>query len=96
MLQHLDQGPAGRVDGRRLATVTVRHRGEGRVKRPALGRVLLQQDGRAERPGLPEKRSQGGAYLLRAKRLVLEEGQLPAVERLCEHRVGVCAAELSE
>src|SRR5262249_33535773 len=59
---------------------------------PGLG----EQDGGAQSPGLAEKRAGGRPQPLRAKRLVLEQGELPAVERLGERRVAVRLAERGE
>src|SRR5262245_6379320 len=72
--------------GRFLATGK---EGEIAVKRLAARRIGLEKHGAAQRPGLAEQRRKGAAQLLRAERLVLEEGKLPAVERLGEIRVGI-------
>ncbi len=59
-----------------------------------LARALAEEQRRAQRRrpqpvGAAEQRGQRLAQLLGAERLVLEEGQLPAVERLAELGVGV-------
>ena len=51
--------------------------------------VRLEEDGGAQCPRRPEERSEGRAQLLRTERLVLEEGELPPIERLGEAGVSV-------
>ena len=53
---------------------------------------FAEQDGGAQLPGLAEEAGQRPAQLLGAKRLVLEEGELPAVERLGERRSASASA----
>ena len=58
--------------------------------------VLLEEHGAAQRPGLAEQRPERAAQLLGAEGFVLEERQLPAVERLGELRVAVGVGERGE
>ena len=58
--------------------------------------LRLEQHGRAQRPRRAEERRERRAQLLRAERLVLEERQLPPVERLGEMGVGVGEPEPDE
>ena len=59
------------------------------MDRPPLVARVTEQDGRPELPRLTEQRGQGATQLLRPKGLVLEERELPAVERLRQRNVGV-------
>ena len=83
----------GRRRGRRLSA------GEQRqvaVQRGARLGLRLEQDGRAKRPRRSQRRLERGAQLLGAERLVLEERELPAVERLGEVRVDVDEPETDQ
>ena len=62
---------------------------------PLLARVA-EQHGGAQLPRLAEQPRQRPAQLLGAERLVLEERELPAVERLRQRRVGVGEREPAE
>ena len=66
------------------------------MERRPLGRVGLEQHRGTQGPRFAEQRSERGAQLLGAERLVLEEGQLPAVERLGKRAVGVGQAEAEQ
>ena len=59
-------------------------------------RLDLEQDGSPQRPCLAEERGKGSAELIGPERLVLEERQLPAIERLGKRAVGIGEGEAHE
>src|SRR5260221_5079681 len=94
--QALDERAPDRADGRcgRLAA-----RGECpqvSVQRLASSCVGLDEHWRPQRPCLAEQRRQRTAQLLASEGLVLEQGELPTVERLGERGVRIGSAQLKQ
>ena len=91
------RAPAGpRRRGRRSPRRRRRARRDPRGAAARASGVVLEQDRGAQRPGLAQERGEGRPQLLGAERVVLEERQLPAVERLGEVRVAVGEPEARE
>src|SRR5438093_449492 len=85
-----------RIDRRRRRLVTLREPGQVGVEALARARVGFQEQGASQGPGLTEERRHGGAQLLTPERFLLEEGQLPAIERLRKRLVFVGESETDQ
>ena len=94
--QRLDERTPGRVATGSGSRPRPREPGELRVERRPRVRLRLEEDGSTQRPRLAEQRGECRPQLLGAERLVLEERELPAVERLRERVVGVREPEPDE
>ena len=89
MPQRLDERPPHRVLGPRRRLLARGERAQRRVDRAALLAGVAEEHGGPQLPRLAEQAGERAAQLLGAERLVLEERELPAVERLGERRVRV-------
>src|SRR5207249_2604860 len=81
---------------RRARLVTPREPGQVGVDALARARVGFQEQGAWQGPGLTEEPRHGGAQLLTPERFLLEEGQLPAIERLRKRLVFVGESEADQ
>ena len=96
MLQRLDERTPCRVGNPGAARFAAGQSDELGVELCPLGRVCRQQHGSTKGPRLAEQRTERRAHLLGPERLVLEQGQLPAVECLGKRTVDVGEPEAEQ
>ena len=94
--EHRHDGAPRDVDRGRRRSLARGEGGELSVQLLACASVLPEEDTAPHRPRVSEERRERGAQLLGPKRLALEEGELPAIERLGELRIAVRVGERLE